>query len=275
MDDQLTPTWHRIRRATPETRDTITLELEADASGSTSAFLPGQFNMLYLPGVGEVAISLSGNPDESDSMVHTIRAYGTVTGRMQNLKRGDTLGVRGPYGVGWPMDLLQGNDILMCAGGIGLAPLRPALHAILAHRERYGKVTLLYGERTPQDLLFRRQIQRWRGRFDLDIRVTVDSARRDWRGDVGVVTQLISSLRFDPQVTYALLCGPEIMMRFAILALIAKGLDEERIILSMERNMKCGLGLCGHCQIGPLFVCRDGPVFRYDRVKALFYRREC
>ena len=146
---------------------------------------------------------------------------------------------------------------------------------IVAHREDYGKVTLLYGERTPQDLLFHRQIERWRGRLDLDIRVTVDSARRDWRGQVGVVTRLISSLRFDPENTYALLCGPEIMMRFAILALIAKGFAEDRIILSMERNMKCGIGLCGHCQIGPLFVCRDGPVFRYDRVKELFYRREC
>ncbi len=275
MNSPMMPRWHRIRRTIAETRDTFTLELEADGRGTDAEFLPGQFNMLTMHAVGEVPISISGDPDDTTRIVHTIRAYGTVTSRMQRLKKGDLLGLRGPYGVGWPMEALAGNDIILCAGGIGLAPLRPVLYTILAHREKFGKVTLLYGERTPQDLLYRRQMERWRGRFDLDIRVTVDSARRDWRGDVGVVTTLMTAMRFDPGRTYALLCGPEIMMRFAIDALAARGLDDDRIVISMERNMKCGIGLCGHCQIGPVFVCRDGPVFRYDRVKELFHRREC
>jgi NAD(P)H-flavin reductase len=275
MNHPMDPCWHRIRRRIRETADTFTLELEALGPNRPTAFTPGQFNMLYVIGTGEVPISVSGHPGHGKTWLHTIRAYGSVTGKMQSLNRGDIVGLRGPFGQGWPMADLNGQDILLCAGGIGIAPLRPVLYAILARREAFGRVTLLYGERTPADLIYRREIERWRGRLDLDIWVTVDSARQAWRGNVGVVTTLMTHLRIDAVRTYALLCGPEIMMRYAIETLTTMGLAEERIIISMERSMKCGFGLCGHCQLGPLFVCTDGPVFRYPQVIALFQRREC
>jgi NAD(P)H-flavin reductase len=275
MNHPMIPNWYRIRHRIRETPDTFSLELEALEPDNATGFAPGQFNMVYMPATGEVPISISGDPRDPRVLVHTIRAYGAVTSRMQTLKKGDILGLRGPFGTFWPLTDLKGHDIVLCAGGIGMAPLRPVLYAILAQRETFGKVTLLYGERTPGDLIYRREIERWRGRFDLEIRVTVDSARQGWRGNVGVVTTLMSQLRIDPMGTYALLCGPQIMMRYAIEALTGRGLDEGRIFISMERNMQCGIGLCGHCQAGPLFICRDGPVFRYTGVKHLFQRREC
>jgi NAD(P)H-flavin reductase len=275
MSHPLIPRWYRIRRRIRETPDTFSLELETLEADTAAAFAPGQFNMIYMLATGEVPISISGDPRDRHLLVHTIRAYGSVTSRMHTLRKGDRIGVRGPFGRSWPMDDLEGRDIVLCAGGIGMAPLRPVLYAILAQREAFGKVTLLYGERTPADLIYRREMERWRGRFDLEILVTVDSARQGWRGNVGVVTTLMSHLRIDPARTCALLCGPEIMMRYAIDALTAKGVDEGRIFISMERNMKCGLGLCGHCQVGPLFICKDGPVFRYSAVKDLFHRQEC
>lgn len=275
MNHPMIPNWYRIRHRIRETPDTFSLELEALEPHQEKGFAPGQFNMLYMPATGEVPISISGDPRDPRVQVHTIRAYGAVTSRMQALKKGDIVGLRGPFGTFWPLADLKGHDIVLCAGGIGMAPLRPVLYAILDQREAFGKVTLLYGERTPGDLIYRREMERWRGRFDLEILVTVDSARQAWRGNVGVVTTLMGRLRIDPMGTYALLCGPQIMMRYAIEALTERGLDEARIFISMERNMQCGIGLCGHCQAGPLFICRDGPVFRYTGVKHLFLRREC
>jgi len=275
MNHPMIPDGYRIRHRIRETPDTFSLELEALEPDKRAGFAPGQFNMVYMPATGEVPISISGDPRDPGVQVHTIRAYGAVTSRMRTLKKGDIVGLRGPFGTFWPLTDLKDHDIVLCAGGIGIAPLRPALYAILAQREAFGKVTLLYGERTPGDLIYRREMERWRGRFDLEILVTVDSARQGWRGNVGVVTTLMSRLRIDPMGTYALLCGPQIMMRYAIEALIGRGLDQGRIFISMERNMQCGIGLCGHCQAGPLFVCRDGPVFRYTDVKHLFQRREC
>lgn len=275
MSHPLIPKWYSIRRRIRETPDTFSLELEAMEPNAAAGFAPGQFNMIYMLATGEVPISISGDPGLPKLLVHTIRVYGAVTSRMQTLRKGDRVGVRGPFGTCWPLDDLKGRDIVLCAGGIGMAPLRPVLYAILAQREAFGKVTLLYGERTPADLIYRREMERWRGRSDLQILVTVDSARQGWRGNVGVVTALVSHLRIDPPNTFALLCGPEIMMRYAVHALSGKGLAEEHIFISMERNMKCGLGLCGHCQVGPLFICKDGPVFRYSAVKDLFHRQEC
>lgn len=275
MNHPMIPNWYRIRHRIRETPDTFSLELEALEPDNATGFAPGQFNMVYMPATGEVPVSISGDPRDPRVLVHTIRAYGAVTSRMRTLRKGDILGLRGPFGTFWPLADLKGHDIVLCAGGIGMAPLRPVLYAILAQRENFGKVTLLYGERTPGDLIYRREMERWRGRFDLEIRVTVDSARQGWRGNVGVVTTLMNQLRIDPMGTYALLCGPQIMMRYAIEALAGRGLDEGRIFISMERNMQCGIGLCGHCQAGPLFICRDGPVFRYTGVKHLFQRREC
>ena len=272
--DGMATTPYRIQRFKKETRDTFTLDLVPVKGHGGFPFKPGQFNMLYLYGVGEVPISISGDPSDDGIIVHTIRAYGSVTNRMRSLKKGDVLGVRGPFGNHWPIEDLQGRDILLAAGGIGVAPLRPVLFHILANREKYGKVTFLYGERTPGDLLFRTQMEQWRGRFDLEIDVTVDSAREGWRGNVGVVTLLIPGIQIDPDNTFAMICGPEIMMHYTVQTLEQKGLGAERILISMERNMKCGIGFCGHCQVGTTFVCKNGPVYALNDVRHLFMKRE-
>jgi NAD(P)H-flavin reductase len=197
-----------------------------------------------------------------------------VTSGLRKLKKGGLIGLRGPFGSAWPIADLAGRDILLCAGGIGIAPLRPVLYYILSQRERFGKVVLLYGERTPADLIYRRQIEKWRSRLDLEIEVTVDSARQQWRGNVGVVTTLIDKARLVPDRTAAMLCGPEIMMHYAIETLHQLGLADDQIYVSMERNMQCGIGLCGHCQLGPRFICKDGPVFLFSEVKHIFRQRE-
>ncbi len=264
----------RVRRRRVETHDTFTLELDPAGDGAPPPFAPGQFNMLYAFGVGEAPISISGDPGQPQTPVHTIRAVGAVTHVLRALRRGDALGVRGPFGTPWPVAEAQGGDRLIVAGGIGLAPLRPVLYHVLAHRAQYGKVALLYGARTPGDLLYRNELARWRGQFDLQVEVTVDSAAEGWRGNVGVVTTLIPRAQVDRAETTALVCGPEVMMRFTLMELQKRGLEAEQIFVSMERNMQCGIGLCGHCQFGPLFTCRDGPVFRYDRVQPWFGKRE-
>jgi len=190
------------------------------------------------------------------------------------MKRGSVIGVRGPFGNGWPVEEAKGRDVLVVAGGIGLAPLRPVLYQLIARRGEYGRVVVLYGTRTPSDILFQRELEQWRARFDLEVGVTVDRALMDWRGNVGVVTTLIPKAPFDPRNTIAMVCGPEVMMRFTVWELQKLGLTLDRIFISMERNMKCAIGFCGHCQFGPYFVCKDGPIFRYDRVKGLLEVRE-
>jgi len=230
--------------------------------------------MLYVFGVGEVPISISGNPAQPTPLVHTTRAVGTVTKAMRKLRPDDVIGVRGPFGSHWPIEHAQGKDVVIVAGGIGLAPLRSALYQITAQREQYGKVALLYGARTPSDILYRRELEHWRGRFDLEVYVTVDQATGTWRGSVGVVTKLIPRASFDLENTMVLVCGPEVMMRFTVAELEKRGVAAEHIYISMERNMKCAVGFCGHCQYGPHFVCKDGPVFQYSRVQSLFTKRE-
>jgi NAD(P)H-flavin reductase len=269
------PRLYEVGKVHAETRDTFTLELlPAAGTAPTPGFLPGQFNMLSLFGVGEVAISISGDPERPQPLVHTLRAVGAVTRGLCALQKGDMVGVRGPFGIGWPLAEAAGHDVVLVAGGIGLAPLRPAVYQLLAHRRRYGRVVLLVGARSPQDLLYRRELERWRSRFDLEVTVTVDYAAGDWNGLVGVVPALISRAGFDPSHTVAMTCGPEVMMRFAVRDLERRGVPAERIYLSMERNMKCAIGLCGHCQYGPLFICKDGPVFPYREIAPLFEVRE-
>jgi NAD(P)H-flavin reductase len=272
--DPMLPASYRVQRLRQETNDTFTLDLQPLQHVEGSAFAPGQFNMLYVFGVGEVPISISGNPTKPMPLVHTTRAVGNVTKAMRQLKVGEVIGVRGPFGTHWPVEEAVGNDVVVVAGGIGLAPLRPALYKILSQREKYGKVVLLYGARTPADILYRRELENWRSRFDLEVYVTVDRATSAWRGNVGVVTTLIPKAPFDPRQAVAMVCGPEVMMRFTVLDLQKRGVAADHIFLSMERNMKCGIGLCGHCQFGPAFICKDGPVFRYDRIKDLFTKRE-
>jgi NAD(P)H-flavin reductase len=257
-----------------ETRDTFTLTLKPAGGGPVASFAPGQFNMLYAFGVGEAPISISGDPGRREPLVHTIRTVGAVTRTLCRLKKGGVLGVRGPFGTPWPVAGAPGNDVVIIAGGLGLAPLRPAIYWLLARRAQVGNLELLYGARTPEDLLYRRELEQWRGRFDMRVHVTVDAARGDWRGNVGVVTTVIPRLRFDPAHTLALVCGPEIMMRFTLQDLVKAGVPPENIFLSMERNMKCGVGLCGHCQWGPFFICKDGPVFPYRRIQEWLTRRE-
>jgi NAD(P)H-flavin reductase len=272
--DPMAPQVGRVHARRRESPGVWTLDIDIDGAPAATRAEPGQFNMLTAFGVGEAAISLSAVPAAGSRLVHTIRAVGPVSSALTRLKRGDPVGVRGPFGVGWPMEGAQGRDVLIMAGGLGLAPLRPALHGLLAERERYGRIRLLYGARGPDDILFRREVQAWRARFDAEIEVTVDHAPSDWRGHVGMVTTLLDQAGFDPDRTIALLCGPEIMMRFSIAALHALGLKPDAIFLSMERNMKCAIGHCGHCQFGTVFVCRDGPVFRLDRIEALLTRKE-
>jgi NAD(P)H-flavin reductase len=267
--DPMLPRPYRIRRLWLETKDTFTFDLEpADGAGGLS-FAPGQFNMLYLFGVGEVPISISGDPGGSPVIRHTTRAVGTVTKAMRGLKRGDIIGVRGPFGSQWPVKEATGRDIVVVAGGIGLAPLRSVLHHLMAHRDQYGRVMLLYGARTPEDILYRRELEQWRGKFDLEVHVTVDHAASGWHGNVGVVTKLIGRVPFDPLNALAMICGPEVMMRFTIMELHRQGVAADRTYLSMEHNMKCAVGFCGHCQYGPVFICKDGPVFRFDRVAGI------
>jgi NAD(P)H-flavin reductase len=270
--DPMRPAPFRARRRDRETSDTFTLTLEPPAEGFR--FAPGQFNMLYAFGAGEVPISISGDPARTGELVHTIRAVGSVTSALSRLKAGAAVGVRGPYGSAWPLDEARGQDVVVVAGGIGLAPLRPAIHHLLSHRGLYGRVAILYGARTPADILYAKDLAAWRGRFDAQVEVTVDRAGPEWQGNVGVVTRLVAQARFDADATRALVCGPEVMMRFAVAALAERGLPDEAIHVSMERSMKCGVGLCGHCQLGPHFVCKDGPVFRLDRVRPLLAVRE-
>jgi NAD(P)H-flavin reductase len=267
----MAPEPFRVVRRRRETRDTWTLRLEP-AGGAPLRFAPGQFAMLYAFGIGEVPISVSGDPE--GPLVHTVRAVGAVTEAICASRPGSVVGVRGPYGNAWPVEDAAGADVVVVAGGIGLAPLRPAIYRILRGRGDFGDVSVLYGSRTPADLLYRRELERWRGRPDLHVDVTVDSADAAWRGKVGVVPKLISGARFDPGSAVALVCGPEIMMRFAAHGLLERGLAPERIFLSMERDMKCGLGHCGHCQLGPTLICRDGPVYRYDELEPLLGVRE-
>ena len=264
----------RVVRFRRELADTFTLFLEPADGTREFYFQPGQFNMLYHPGAGEVPISISGDPEKPGQLVHTIRAVGNVTKLLQNYRTGDIVGVRGPYGTPWPVTAAEGLDIVIVAGGLGLAPLRPVIYQVLSHRQLYGNIELIYGARSPQEMLFRRELERWRGRFDVRVHATVDSAGPEWYGSVGVVTNLISHARFDPNQTAAFVCGPGIMMRFSIQELTRLGLQTKDIYVSLERNMQCGLGLCGHCQLGPFFVCKDGPVFSYDRVGGWFEMRE-
>ena len=262
----------RLRRELP---DVFTWELEPADGGAPLEFTPGQFNMLYLHGVGEVPMSISGDP-AGDTLVHTIRAVGAVTDVMLKLRKGDEIGIRGAYGVGWPVEKAEGSDLLIVAGGLGLAPLRPAIYHVLANRARYGSVAIYYGARTPADILFRKELERWRGRFDLFVEATVDAADTSWAGRVGVVPKLIDprAHRFDPDHSVAFICGPEVMMRFTVSKLQEHGVPDTQLFVSMERNMHCAVGLCGHCQLGPEFICKDGPVFSFDRIGPVFHARE-
>ena len=269
----MTPQWMRVQRVLRESEDVFTWEL-VFPSGEGFSYLPGQFNMLYLFGVGEVPISISGDASEAHTLVHTIRATGVVTNAMQKVKEGDLIGVRGPYGTPWPVKEAEGKDVVLVAGGLGLAPLRPAIYHLLHNRRRYGDIAIVVGARNPAQLLFLEQLQQWSSRLDVTVEATVDIGVDDWTGHVGLVTELLPRVPYHPLDTMAMVCGPEIMMKFASQRLVQEGVPAENIYVSMERNMKCGVGLCGHCQLGPHFVCKDGPVYPYPAMKRWFTLKE-
>lgn len=271
--DPMVPQLMSVAHSVRETDDVVTLEIDAP-HGTLLGFQPGQFNMLYAFGVGEVPISISGNPGATDRITHTIRAVGAVSQALTDLKHGDQLGVRGPFGSSWPTEEAKGYDVLVIAGGIGLVPLRPVIYHLLEHREAYGRIALIYGARTQADLIFHPELEAWRRTPDFQVRVTLNFAGPEWSGDVGHVTKLLPRIRFDPADTVAMICGPEVMIRATALALADIGLASEQIYASLERNMKCAIGLCGHCQFGPHFVCKDGPVYCYDRIRDLLAVQE-
>ena len=258
------PVPYRVVERSRETADTWTLELEPQAE-RLPEFAPGQFSMLYAFGVGESPISLSALGADG-RLVHTVRAVGTVTNALCATEPGSAIGARGPFGSSWPLADADDADLVIVAGGLGLPPLRPVVHHAIERRERFGEVSILYGGRSPEDLVHRHEVEGWQSRPDLDVQVTVDSAGRDWRGRVGLVTALIPGAHFDPARAIAMVVGPELMMRFTVAALLERGVPEERIWVSLERSMKCGTAHCGHCMLGPSFVCKDGPVFRHDAV---------
>ncbi len=271
----MAPRTARVIRVQPELRDVFTVHLAVDDAPGGFAFAPGQFNMLYVFGVGEVPISVSGDAARRDALVHTVRSVGPVTQAMwRAAERGEALGVRGPFGSAWPVEQARGRDLIVMAGGLGLAPLRPVIYQVLRERARYGRVSLLYGTRAPDDVLFRDELDAWRKAGDIDVLVTVDHAPRHWTGHVGVVTELLKFATFDPANTVAMVCGPEVMMRFGARDLLHRGVPEPSVYVSLERSMKCGVGLCGHCQMLSTFVCKNGPVYRHDEVVTMLGHRE-
>jgi len=277
----LTYTRATVKETKAETPDTVSLSLELNDGRGPDAFLPGQFNMLYVHGVGEVPISIASSKGEK-LLKHTLRAVGSVTRILASLKPGDVIGLRGPFGTHWPLERCYGKEVLLMAGGCGLPPLRPVILDALRDRERFRGIKILYGARTPKDLIYTSEYEGWGRDHGSKVFVTVDKAEDDWprtldrdgrptcATSVGVVTTLLNQVGDLPKDTVSFVCGPEIMMKFAVLELLKRGVAQENIVVSLERNMNCGRGTCGHCQLGSLFICRDGPVFPYTVVKRFF-----
>jgi len=271
----MTPSFNEIRRVIWETDDTFTLLLDPPHNnGKGFSFVPGQFNMVYAFGIGESAISISSDPTKPNTLAHTIHRVGTVTSALSKVRRGDLIGIRGPFGRGWPLEEATGKDVCIAAGGIGLAPLRPVIYSLTRRRDEFGRIIILYGARSPLDLLYRVELEQWSKLPNTEVIITVDRSDWTWKGHIGVVTNLFSYIKMDSRETIAMVCGPEVMMKFTVEELQRRGLTPEQIYISMERNMKCGVGLCGHCQFGPKFICKDGPVFRLPEVYHLLEKKE-
>jgi len=260
-----------VRGVRKETPDTFTLLFDLGEGRKSTEFMPGQFNMLYVFGVGEVPISVASFGKEKQLM-HTVRSVGRVTNVLAALAPGSSVGIRGPFGKGWPLAEAKGKQLLVIAGGLGLPPLRPVIEEGIAEPGSFDGMKVMYGARTPADLIYTYEYQRWQEADGCDLFLTVDRGTSDWKGNVGVVTTLFPKAGIDPGRAVAFICGPELMLKFSILELAKMGIPAERIFISLERNMSCATGTCGHCQLGPLFICRDGPVFSYSRVKGFFPR---
>lgn len=273
--EPMLPTPYRVVARQVETHDSVTLCL-APVAEQLPQFQPGQFTMLYAHGIGEIPVSISGQqPSTGDGLLtQTIRAVGAVSRALHDARLDAVVGVRGPFGTTWDLQSAQGHDLLIVAGGIGLAPLRPVVLGALARRQRYGRIMVIVGARGPNEFLFRAQLAAWAARDDLDVTLTVDQPAQGWTGRVGFVTEPLAGLHLNLWRTIAFLCGPEPMMRICAHVLLRHGLPAEQIRLSLERNMHCGIGLCGHCQLGPLLVCRDGPIVDYATAADLLTVRE-
>ena len=259
---------------TREAEDILTFRFSFTESDSRPSFRfkAGQFNMIYLFGVGEAAISIVSDPDEPTFLDHTIRLVGRVTKAIGQLQAGDMVGIRGPFGQGWPLDEARGKDVVIVTGGLGCAPVVGAIQYIFRRRKQYGAVKILHGVKTPHDLLFRERFDLWRRFPNTEVLLTSDRPDKTWRHHVGVVTELFEAVAIDPERTIVLMCGPEIMMRLGVPILRKRGIPSQAIYVALERHMECGIGLCGHCQMGPFFLCKDGPVMRYDRIEPFMGR---
>lgn len=232
-------------------------------------FKTGQFVELTLPGIGEAPFTPSSNPDTKDKLDITIMNVGKVTALLHTIRQNTSLGIRGPYGKGYPLENFAGKDILIVGGGVGLAPLRSLLFSLFAQINKYSKVVLRYGARTPQDILYKEQLLQWSKHPKLNVVTTVDVGDATWKGNVGLVTTILKDLPVDLKMAVAIVCGPPIMMKFTTFKLLELGFKPEDIYLSMEKNMSCGLGKCGHCRLGRFYVCKDGPVLTFDKIKDL------
>ncbi len=232
-------------------------------------FNPGQFVLISIFGIGEAPISISSSPLNTDMIGICVRNAGDVTAAINKLEKGSYLGIRGPLGNGFPVDEMKGKDLLFIAGGLGLAPLRSLINYVLEKRDDFAKITILYGAKSPSDILFADELDLWKARKDIELGITVDKPNDDWRGKSGVITKLIPPLNIEPSNTYALVVGPPIMYKYVLLELQTKQIPEDRILMSLERRMKCGIGKCGHCQINGVYVCLDGPEFSYNKLKSL------
>ena len=263
-----------VKQVAKETPDTFTLTISREDHANQNPFLPGQFSMLWVFGIGELPISISGDPSNHEKLVYTVRSVGKATHALVSQKPGTGIGIRGPFGNGWPLKAARGHDVIIVAGGIGLAPLRPMIYEVLRNRAEYGRLVILYGARSPRELLYRKELAAWARQPETQVLVTVDYGGIGWHGHVGVVTTLFKYARLHPARTVAMICGPEIMMRFVTRQLQEHGLAEKNIYLSMERNMKCAVGFCGHCQYGRHFICKDGPVFPYSTIGPLLDKYE-
>ncbi len=274
--DTWMPVPTRILGMRKENFNTLTYELQIIDTGIRRHYRwhPGQFNMMYVPGVGEAAISISSDSEDLTSFTHTVRVVGSVTRRLERMKSGDVIGLRGPFGVGWPLDEIEGKDVVLMSGGIGLAPIRPIIYWLLRHRERARRVVLLYGCRTPEDRIYAGELENWDSDGLIDVLVTVDNATGDWAGPVGVVTNLLRRIKVNAERTLVMVCGPRILNRVAAWQFLQLHVPPEQVFVSLERNMNCGFGRCGHCQYGAKFVCRDGPVFRFSDIADIFAKEE-
>lgn len=264
------PNRYEVRTKVQENHDTVTLGLMPLSAADHCTQTPGQFNMLYLFGTGELPISVSRLPNTEGTLWHTIRGVGPVSQKCLTLEPGDMVGVRGGFGVGWPMEAAVGQDIILVAGGIGLAPLRPVIDHVLANHSDFGTLNIIYGARSPADQIFLDELAQWHSNTKINFISTVDHATGQWPGQVGVVTDAMSQLDCTAANTIAMLCGPEIMMHFSVLTLEKLGISTKNIYVSMERSMKCAIGHCGHCQWAGDFMCKDGPVFRFSDIATRF-----